>query len=188
MEGMTAERKSEKSTPDAAKIKSSPSKKKTAKGTTASVKLKKENTTLKSEKAELTDRLLRTVAEFENYKKRVERDFSEMTIRANASLVTQLLPVLDDFERSLDPEHIKGVNKKFREGIELIVNNLHNTLHELGLEEIQAVGERFNPEFHEALLQVERDGSPPGIILEEHSKGYRFRDLIIRHSKVIVSK
>ena len=151
-------------------------------------KLKKDITKLKKEKVELTDRLLRTVAEFENYKKRIERDFTEITLRTNAELVKDLLSVLDDFERSLDPAHKAASTKKFKEGIELIFKNLCNILRERGLEPIIAIGEEFDPEKHDALMLVESKDHPANIVLEEHSKGYTFQDQIIRHSKVIVSK
>ena len=151
-------------------------------------KLKKDIATLKKEKVELTDRLLRSVAEFENYKKRIERDFAEITIRTNADLVKDILPILDDFERSLDPAHKTGSSKKFKEGIELIFRNLCSKLQERGLEPIEAIGEKFDPEKHDALMLVESKDHPENIVLEEHSKGYKFKDQIIRHSKVIVSK
>ena len=138
--------------------------------------------------ADLNEKFLRLAAEFDNYKKRIERDISSISFRAEADLLSSLLPVLDDFERSFAQDKKKVTEEQFREGIELIVKKLHATLAERGLKPIDAVNKEFDPEKHDALLQVENDESDSDIVIEEHLKGYEFKERILRHSKVIVSK
>ena len=102
--------------------------------------------------------------------------------------MSSLLPVLDDFDRSFAQEKKQVTEDQFREGIELIVKKLHVTLEERGLKPIDAVNKAFDPEKHDALLQVENNESDSNIVIEEHLKGYEFKERILRHSKVIVSK
>lgn len=159
-------------------------------------KKKKSATTINKEKArklekeyaDLNEKFLRLAAEFDNYKKRIERDISSISFRAEADLLSSLLPVLDDFDRSFAQEKKQVTEDQFREGIELIVKKLHVTLEERGLKPIDAVNKAFDPEKHDALLQVENNESDSNIVIEEHLKGYEFKERILRHSKVIVSK
>lgn len=151
-------------------------------------RLRREIEELKGERADLTDKLLRTAAAFDNYKKRIERDYSEYTLRINADLVRELLPVLDDFDRSLEVAAKTTTYQKFREGVELIAKKLNGILRERGLQPIDAVGQAFDPEQHEALMQMESKEHPANINIAEQSKGYTFQGKVIRHAKVIVSK
>ena len=132
---------------------------------------------------ELTDTLKRLQAEFENFKKRVDREKTEFVKYAHADVILQLLPVLDSFEIAL-----KNTNdgEKFVEGIKIIYAQLYSALEAEGLKPIKAAGERFDPYKHEVLMKEESD-KPEETILEEFQKGYMLNDRVLRHSKVKVS-
>lgn len=139
---------------------------------------------LLAEKAELEDRLLRRQADFENFRRRVERDRSEFLQYAGMELVRELLPVLDDFARALktpcaDPEYARGV--------ELIYNRLYESLKKMGLEPIDATGRKFDPNIHQAVDRVETDEVEDHQILEEYQRGYNFRGKLLRPSMVRVA-
>jgi len=143
---------------------------------------------LKEEKDQLHDQLLRKVAEFDNYRKRTEREFFERVQNANEKLITELLPVLDDMERALDHvEKSQDINSLL-EGTELIQKKMTDTLKKQGLETLSAAGEEFDPEKHDALMQVEKEDGKSGTIIEEHLKGYTLNGKVIRHTQVIVAK
>ena len=133
---------------------------------------------------ELIDNLKRLQAEFENYKKRVKKDTEALKNYERVELVKSLLPVLDSFElaikNSRNLEH-------FKKGVELIYAQLHTILENIGLREIKTIGEKFNPEVHEALLLEESD-KEKGIIIEELQKGYTLNNIVLRTAKVKVSK
>jgi molecular chaperone GrpE len=143
---------------------------------------------LQEEKEQVQDKLLRKIAEFDNYKKRTERDFLERIQNANEQLVTQLLPVLDDMERFL--EHAPETNEEdtMFSAAELIVKKIASILEKTGLKSFSSIGEDFNPEMHDALLQKESDTYSSGKIIEEHVKGYTLNGKVIRHAQVIVAK
>ena len=132
---------------------------------------------------ELTDTLKRLQAEFENYKKRSEKDRIEFTKFAGARSVEKLLPVLDSFEMAL-----KHTNEpqKFINGMKLIYAQLHSALEAEGLRAIKTEGEKFDPYKHEVLMKEESD-KPEGTILEEFQKGYMLNDKVLRFSKVKIS-
>jgi molecular chaperone GrpE len=132
---------------------------------------------------ELTDSLQRLQADFENYKKRVEKQYCDSKKYIQAEVVARLLPILDSFEMAL-----KNTNNKeeFIKGVELIFSQLFQTLEDLGLKRIETNG-KFDPYKHEVLLTQESD-KDDNTILEELQKGYCFNDLMIRHSKVKISK
>lgn len=177
--GMTKEGTVETKRRSSEKKKSPP--KKTNKHLTEIKKLKEENTLLK-------DQLLRKTAEFDNFKKRTEREFYDRVQNANEKLITELLPVLDDMERALDHAvQSKQVGSNL-EGSELIYKKLLGIIERQGLEKLPGEGEEFDPEKHDALMQVEKDGVKSGTIVEEHLKGYTLNDKVIRHSQVIVAK
>jgi molecular chaperone GrpE len=132
------------------------------------------------------DQLLRKAAEFENYKRRSENDIAAVIRNANESLVGALLPVLDDFARSLKPG-TDGDPESFRRGIEMIHAKLLKILESRGLQAFASKGEPFNVELHDALMQVPRKDVPPHTVVEEVERGYRFNDRVIRHARVVVS-
>jgi molecular chaperone GrpE len=137
---------------------------------------------------EWQDKLLRKAAEFENYKRRTENDQFNLINYAAESFIIKLLPVVDDFERSM--EHIDDVdnNKAVKDGIKLVYEKLLKLLNEHGVKKMQTKGEPFNVDFHDALMQRKDDSVPPHTVLEEVESGYLYRDKVIRHAKVIVSE
>lgn len=143
---------------------------------------------LKEKNEQLNDQLLRKVAEFDNYKKRTERDYYDRVLNANERLILELLPVLDDLQRAID--HARGSNEidSIIEGTELIQKKLQSILEKQGLEEMIGEGEHFDPEKHDALMQIEKEGVESGTIVDEHLKGYTLNGKVIRHSQVIVAK
>jgi molecular chaperone GrpE len=143
---------------------------------------------LKEDKEHLQDQLLRKIAEFDNYKKRTEREFFERVQNANEKLISELLPVLDDMERALDhAEQSKEVNSLL-EGTELVQKKMLGILEKQGLEPLPAEGEDFDPDHHDALMQIEKENVESGKIIEEHLRGYLLNGKVIRHSQVIVAK
>lgn len=133
------------------------------------------------------DQLLRKAAEFENYKRRAEIDFANLVRNANEGLVLALLPVLDDFARSLKAGIEKKDFESFLKGIELIQAKLTKILENQGLSPFESVGKPFDVDYHDALLQVPRADIPPHTVVEEVERGYKFNDRVLRHAKVIVS-
>lgn len=143
---------------------------------------------LTSELNDLKDKYLRAMAEFDNYKKRKERDFVDIIERANRELCLELLPVIDDFERSLNLSSAKKTYKSLRNGIELIYQKFLAILKKQGVEPIEAIGQPFDPQLHEAIFQVADQAKPADSVVAEATKGYRFKDKVLRFSKVVVNK
>ena len=143
---------------------------------------------LEQEVAELKDKLLRKAAEFENYKRRTENDQINLLTFAAESFIQKLLPVIDDFERSLghidDAEDINAI----KQGLKLIYDKLMKVLDEQGVKKIDAIGNPFDVDYHEALMQRPDDSVEPHTVLDEMEKGYTYKDKVIRHAKVIVSE
>jgi molecular chaperone GrpE len=137
---------------------------------------------------EWQDKLLRKAAEFENYKRRTENDQFNLINYAAESFIIKLLPVVDDFERSM--QHIDDIddNKAVKKGIKLVYEKLLKLLNEQGVKKMQTKGEPFNVDLHDALMQRKDDSVPPHTVLEEVESGYLYRDKVIRHAKVIVSE
>jgi len=142
---------------------------------------------LEKQYAQLKDQLLRKAAEFDNYKRRTENDFASLTKFAAENIITQLVPVLDDFNRSLKSIKEKAENDSFYKGIELIYAKFLKVLEAQGLKTMDAVGKEFNVDVHDALMQMPRADVPPHTVLEEVEKGYLLFDKVIRHAKVVVS-
>lgn len=143
---------------------------------------------LLAERDELKDRLLRVVAETENFKKRTERDKADQLRRANEGLVRDLLPVVDNLERALEHMGESEVGGPLSQGVELTLKELFKTLERHGLERVEAVGLPFNPEVHEAMMQQEDAGAEENTVLGELGKGYLFQGRLLRPAMVIVSK
>jgi molecular chaperone GrpE len=137
--------------------------------------------------AEYLDRLQRTQAEFANYKKRVEREREEYMSLANAALIAKLLPILDDCERALQtiPDNLQGLT--WVEGIILIERRLRMILEQEGLNEIEAVGEQFDPELHHAVVREESTEHSEDTVIGELQKGYKLNDKVLRPSMVRVA-
>jgi molecular chaperone GrpE len=135
----------------------------------------------------LEDRLLRLAAEFDNYKKRTAKEFAQLIKNANEGLISELVLVLDNFRRAFETSQNSKDPESFKKGIEIIYNQLKQTLEKEGLKEIIAKGEKFDPNFHEAVSQMESE-EEEGIILEEISRGYILNGKVIKHSQVVVAK
>lgn len=147
-------------------------------------KADKKHDALKEKIDELEDRVKRQMAEFENFRKRTEREKTAMFETGAKSVIEKILPVVDNFERGLAavPEAEKG--GAFEEGMEMIYKQLMGELEKMEVKPIPAVGEEFNPEFHNAVMQVESEEYESGIIAQELQKGYTYRDSVVRHSMV----
>lgn len=137
---------------------------------------------------ELTNTLKRLQAEFENYKKRIDKEYVSNIKNANADLIIELLPVLDSFELALKNGNCENSETiKYQKGLELIYMQLYSTLEDQGLRIIDTKNQRFDPFKHEVLM-VKESNDQDDIILQEFQKGYILNDKIIRHSKVMIAK
>lgn len=136
---------------------------------------------------ELEDKLIRRSAEFENYKKRTARQFDEIVQAANDRIILEFLEVIDNFDRSF--EHDDETNfESFKEGVKLIHNQMKGLLEKYNITPIEAVGVPFDPNLHEAMMQVESDEYEEGNVVMEINKGYKMGSRVIRHSRVGVAK
>jgi molecular chaperone GrpE len=144
--------------------------------------------TLAAERDDFKDRWMRQLAEFDNYKKRAERERAEFLRRANEGMVKDLLPVLDNLERALEHAQAHGEENPLAQGIRLTHQDLVKVLVRHGLEAVEALGQPFNPEFHEAMLQQEDPEQDDNTVLRELGKGYVFQGRLLRPAMVVVSK
>lgn len=136
---------------------------------------------------ELNDKLRRNLAEFDNYRKRTDKEKSAMFEMGAKDIVEKILPVIDNFERGLAavPEAEKG--GAFANGMEMIYKQLLKTLEDAGVKPIEALGKEFNPNFHNAVMHVDDENVGENIIVQEFQKGYMYRDSVIRYSMVQVA-
>jgi molecular chaperone GrpE len=146
--------------------------------------LTEERNRLAAENAELQDRLLRRQADFENYRRRAERDRSEFLQFAGMEFAREILPILDDFERALKVESADG---NFTRGVELIYSRLSETLKKMGLEPMDTAGKKFDPNLHQAVDKVESEDAEDQTILSVFQRGYNFRGKLLRPAMVQVS-
>jgi len=137
--------------------------------------------------AELNDKVLRQMAEFENFRKRTEKEKAAMFEIGAKSIVEKLLPVIDNFERGLAALSEEERNGAFAQGIEKIYKQLLTELAEAGVTPIEAVGKEFNPDFHNAVMHIEDENLGENIVAEEFQKGYMYKDSVVRHSMVKVA-
>ena len=136
---------------------------------------------------ELTDKVKRQMAEFENFRKRSEKEKAGMFEMGAKSVIEQILPVIDNFERGLAavPEESKA--DPFVEGMEKIYRQFMDTMDKLNVKPIEAVGTEFNPDFHNAVMHVEDEEAGENVVVEEFQKGYLYKDQVVRHSMVKVA-
>ncbi len=154
-------------------------------------KLSKKLEKAEKEKQEINDRLLRTMAEFDNYKKRVNREKEDLIKHGTEKLALELLPVVDNFERALEQAKDAGDAEDVGpviDGIEMILKQLINTLEKFHVKPFDSVGKPFDPEKHEAMAQQEHGGYESNTVIEEFHKGYSLRDKLLRPARVIVSR
>ena len=143
---------------------------------------------LKDKVTALEDRVLRQMAEFENFRKRTTKEKEQMFSMGEKNVIEKILPVVDNFERGLAtiPEEEKGT--PVASGMEMIYKQLTKVLEDLGVKPIEAVGKEFDPNFHNAVMQVESEEYESGVVAQEFIRGYMYRDQVIRHSMVGVAQ
>ena len=129
---------------------------------------------------------MRQVAEFDNFRKRTDREKSQMFEQGQMNVLEKLLPVVDNFERALEAAPQDEASKAYAEGIDKIYKQLSKTLTDLGVEPIEALGHAFDPAYHNAVMQTESDEYDSGDVAQELQKGYKFHDNVLRHSMVAV--
>lgn len=162
----------------------------------ATVEESKENTKEKKEKKKkkdkkdeqieaLTDRVQRQMAEFENFRRRTDLEKSQMFATGAKSIIEKILPVVDNFERGLAT--VEEGADPFSDGMLMIYRQLQTSLAEAGVKEIEAVGQEFNPDFHNAVMHVDDEEVGENIVVEEFQKGYMYQDTVVRHSMVKVA-
>jgi len=148
----------------------------------------KEKAALKEQVAALEDRVRRQMAEFDNYRKRTDKEKESMFSMGERSVIEKMLPILDNFERGLAavPEEEKGGS--FADGMDKILKQFVKQLEDLGVKPIEAVGKEFDPAYHNAVMQVESEEYEEGVVVQEFQKGYMYKDTVLRHSMVTVAK
>ncbi len=152
---------------------------------------KKEKEEKKKDKAkekieELEDRVKRQMAEFDNFRKRSEKEKSAMFETGAKSVIEKILPVVDNFERGLQSVGEEEKGSAFADGMQMIYKQLMTELENLGVTPIEAVGTEFNPDLHNAVMQVASEEYESGIVAQELQKGYKYRETVVRHSMVAV--
>lgn len=140
-----------------------------------------------AERDELQEKLLRMAAEFDNFRKRTNNEKPEWMDLARGEVLTSILPVLDDLLRFSVVDEKKDYDALLA-GVELIVKNFNKVLADNGLVEMETIDQPFDPEKHDALMQMDVDGKDADIVVDQHLKGYEFKDKVLRHAQVIVSK
>jgi molecular chaperone GrpE len=146
--------------------------------------LRTERDSLKTERDELKELLLRRQAEFDNFRKRTEKERSEYLQYAGMEIIRELLPIADDFDRAM---RVEGGTPEYRKGVEMIHNRMYDTLKKLGLESIETAGKTFDPHLHQAVERVDTKDAPEGTILGEFQRGYHFKGKLLRPSMVKVA-
>ena len=136
---------------------------------------------------ELTDRVKRQMAEFENFRKRSEKEKAGMFEMGAKSVIEQILPVIDNFERGLAAVPEDAKDDPFIDGMEKIYRQLMDAMDKLNVKHIEAVGTEFNPDFHNAVMHVEDEEAGENVVVEEFQKGYLYKDQVVRHSMVKVA-
>lgn len=162
--------------------------KKEARAFKKKAKADKKQDALKEKIEELEDKVKRQMAEFDNFRKRTDKEKAAMFETGAKSVVEKILPVVDNFERGLAALSEEEQKEPFAEGMLMIYKQLMTELDSLGVKPIEAVGQEFNPDLHNAVMQVESDEYEEGIIAQELQKGYLYRDSVVRHSMVAVAQ
>ena len=136
---------------------------------------------------DLNDRLKRQMAEFDNYRKRTDKEKSAMFEMGASDVIKKLLPIVDNFERGFKSVTEEELQTPFAKGMDMVYKQTMKMLEDLQVKPIEALGSEFNPDFHNAVMHVEDDSQGENIIVEEFEKGYTYRDVVIRHSMVKVA-
>ena len=135
---------------------------------------------------DLNDRLRRQMAEFDNFRKRSEKEKSQMFDMGAKSIIEKVLPIVDNFERGLAAVPEEQKDDAFVTGMDKVYKQLMTEFDSIGVKPIEAVGQEFNPDLHDAVMQVESEEFEPGIVAQELQKGYMYKDTVVRHSMVAV--
>jgi len=143
---------------------------------------------MQQEMEEANDMMLRLAAELDNYKKRVAKERESLIRYAAQDILQELIPVLDNFERAIESARKSNDFDSFLEGVKMIYKNMHDAMGRKGLVRIDAVGETFDPNIHEAVMQINSEEYPENVVAEELQKGYMLHDRVVRPSMVVVSK
>lgn len=149
-------------------------------------KADKKQDAMKQKVEELEDRVKRQMAEFENFRKRTDKEKTAMFEVGAKSVIEKILPVVDNFERGLASISEEEKGNGFADGMQMIYKQLMTELENLGVKPIEAVGQEFNPDYHNAVMQVESEEYESGIVAQELQKGYMYRESVVRHSMVAV--
>ena len=151
-------------------------------------KADKKTEELKEKVEQLQDKCMRQMAEFENFRKRTEKEKSAMFETGAKSVIEKILPVVDNFERGLASVPEEEKDSPFADGMNMIYRQLMTELDNMGVKPIEAVGQEFNPDLHNAVMQVESQEFESGVIAQELQKGYTYHDSVVRHSMVAVAQ
>ncbi|MBD3234809.1 MAG: nucleotide exchange factor GrpE [candidate division Zixibacteria bacterium] len=136
---------------------------------------------------QLEDKYVRLVAEFDNYKKRTAKEYGELIKTANRDLLLQLLPILDHLGMAIESDTGDNNTEALQKGLQLIQRDMENFLEKMGVTEIESVGKIFDPNVHEAMMQLPSEDYDEGIVMDQSQKGYMLRDKVLRPAKVIIS-
>ena len=160
--------------------------KETKKADKKKAKADKKNEAMQAKIDELEDRVKRQMAEFENFRKRTDKEKAMMFETGAKSVIEKILPVVDNFERGLATIPEDDENSAFANGMKMIYKQMMDELDKLGVKPIEAVGQEFDPNFHNAVMQMESEEYESGVVVQEMLKGYMYRDTVVRHSMVAV--
>ena len=149
-------------------------------------KADKKNEAMQAKIDELEDRVKRQMAEFENFRKRTDKEKAMMFETGAKSVIEKILPVVDNFERGLATIPEDDENSPFANGMKMIYKQMMDELEKLGVKPIEAVGQEFDPNFHNAVMQMESEEYESGVVVQEMLKGYTYHDTVVRHSMVEV--
>ena len=138
--------------------------------------------------AELNDRLIRQIAEFDNFRKRTEKEKSQMYMVGASEVIEKLLPVVDNFERGLAAMTEEEKSTAFAQGIEMVYKQMMTVLSDMGVTPIESVGVEFNPDFHNAVMQAPSEEYESGVVIQELQRGYMYKEKVIRYSMVMVAE
>ena len=148
----------------------------------------KEKAALKEQNAELEDRVRRQMAEFDNFRRRTEKEKEQMFSMGEKNVLEKLLPVIDNFERGLQAIPEEEKDGAVASGMDMIYRQLIKQMEDLGVKAIESVGQEFNADYHNAVMQVDSEELESGVVAQELQKGYLYRDSVLRHSMVAVAK
>ena len=160
--------------------------KETKKADKKKAKADKKNEAMQAKIDELEDRVKRQMAEFENFRKRTDKEKAMMFETGAKSVIEKILPVVDNFERGLATIPEDDENSAFANGMKMIYKQMMDELDKLGVKPIEAVGQEFDPNFHNAVMQVESEEYESGVVAQELLKGYMYHESVVRHSMVEV--